>query len=187
MSISGLTPVDHFDAEIDTVPLKPPIPNDQLSPDRLEALAGRCEGLSPFQQGLVSDQLKYNHGVFVEDDDDFGCCPWIKFKIDTGDHTPIKLSARPLPIHHRDEVAALYTKHLHTGTCRPSSSPWSSPILTVKKKTGELRPVTDYRKINAITKVPATPIPFQQELLEKQPVTNGILTSIWRRSTTMSW
>ena len=77
---ASVTPVDHFDAEIDTIPLKPPIPKDQPLPDRLEALAGRCEGLSPLQQDLVRDQIRYNHDVFVEDDDDFGCCPWINSK-----------------------------------------------------------------------------------------------------------
>ena len=77
---ASVTPVDHFDAEIDTIPLKSPIPKDQPLPDRLEALAGRCEGLSPLQPDLVRDQLKYNHDVFVEDDDDFGCCPWINSK-----------------------------------------------------------------------------------------------------------
>ena len=52
------------------------------------------------------------------------------------------------------------------GAIKPSQSAWASPILCVPKKTGEVRVCCDYRVLNGITRVPATPIPRVQDLLQ---------------------
>ena len=40
-----------------------------------------------------------------------------------------------------------------------STSPWASPIVLLKKKSGKIRPCVDYRKVNELVKPCAFPLP----------------------------
>ena len=41
----------------------------------------------------------------------------------------------------------------------PSTSPWSSPVVLVKKENGQPRLYFDYRKVNSVTKHDCFPLP----------------------------
>ena len=49
----------------------------------------------------------------------------------------------------------------------PCSSPWSSPCLLVPKPDGSSRFVTDFRKVNAVTKVDCYPLPRIDTLIDE--------------------
>ena len=61
----------------------------------------------------------------------------------------------------REEI----TKMEREGIVRKSVSPWASPVVIVGKKDGSQRLCVDYRKLNAVTKPDAYPLPRIDDML----------------------
>ena len=55
---------------------------------------------------------------------------------------------------------------LKQGLIQPSASPWSFPVVVVKKKNGKLRFCVNYKPLNDITKKDNYPLPRIDELLD---------------------
>ena len=52
------------------------------------------------------------------------------------------------------------------GIIRPSTSPWASPLVLVRKKNGKLRVYVDYRKLNSMRTKDTFPLHRMQDCLD---------------------
>lgn len=73
------------------------------------------------------------------------------------------------PLAQNEQVALdeFLKEQLAKGYIRKSKSPISSPFFFIKKKTGDLRLVQDYRRLNAITVKNRYPLPLISELTDR--------------------
>lgn len=76
---------------------------------------------------------------------------------------PLFARPRPLPPEKYKAAKAEFDRMVELGICRPSKSPWASPLHVVKKKDGGLRVCGDYRRLNAVTQPDRYPIPRIQD------------------------
>ena len=155
-----------YSANIQETPPRKTLLEGQPLPNDLCDLVNRCQGLTDEERGQLSSLLRRFYDVFARDGE-FGCCDWMTLSIDTGDTEPIKQPARPLPFHQKDEVHDQYREYLKRKAVSPSTSRWASPLVLVRKKTGEIRCCCDYRKLNQVTKIPSNPIAPIGPLLER--------------------
>lgn len=67
----------------------------------------------------------------------------------------------------KDEIESQIKGMLAKGWIQPSTSPFSSPVFLVRKKTGDWRLCVDFRRLNAQTIKNKYPLPVIKELLDE--------------------
>lgn len=112
----------------------------------------------------ITQRLNELPEVFAFHDLDFGCTSKVKHSIKLDDPTPFKHRARPI---HPQDIEAV-RKHLQellaAGVIRESQSPYSSPIVVVRKRNNSVRLCIDFRKLNLQTRKDSYALPNLEEM-----------------------
>ncbi|GJT41830.1 putative reverse transcriptase domain-containing protein [Tanacetum coccineum] len=96
-----------------------------------------------------------------------GCS--VEFQIDlVPGATPVARSPYRLSPSEMQELSAQLKELSDKGFIRPSSSPWGTPILFVKKKDGYFRMCIDYRELNNLTVKNQYPLPRIDDLFDQK-------------------
>ena len=91
----------------------------------------------------------------------------VKHNIDVQGHPPIKERYRVLSPKVKEAMYTELDRLLAEGIVKGSHSEWSAPIMMVKKADGKYRFCIDFRKLNAISKKDAYPLPNMIDILSQ--------------------
>ena len=125
------------------------------------------EHLNDDQKQKFLKLLHAHSDAFAESNKDLGTCTVAVHTIDTGTSQPIKQQPRRIPFGLQKEAAEEVSSMLEKKVVRHSNSPWSSPVVLVRKKDNSLRFCIDFRKLNSATKMDAYPLPRADACLDE--------------------
>lgn len=114
----------------------------------------------------LQNLLYMNQDVFSCSDLDLGKTTLLKHQIHLTDDRPFKIPYRRIPHSMLDEVKQHLKDMLEVGAIKPSSSPYASPVVLVRKKDGSLRFCIDLRQLNAKTVRDAFALPRLEETMD---------------------
>ena len=128
--------------------------------------------LPPVPTSLTSEQQEDLHklleeyqDVFSKQGDPISSTSMVEHEIHTTGRPIRQPFRRQNPIIREIEQKQV-KEMLRDGVIRPSSSPWASPVVMVKKKDGSMRFCVDFRQMNDATIKDAHPLPRIDDTLE---------------------
>lgn len=123
------------------------------------------EYLSVTQREIADNMIAQFRDISYEERG-LGRTSLITHTIDTGDTPPIRQRYYRMSPEKQRLLCEQLDQMLADDVVEPCESPWSSPVLLVPKKNGELRFCLDSRKLNAVTKKDAYNLPYISEILD---------------------
>ena len=129
-------------------------------------MVGAKPNLSISEAKALEELLADYQDVFETGSGDRGRTEKGYHRIDTGDARPIRQPPHRLPLAKQSQINDLLEDMKRQGVIEESDSPWSSPVVLVRKKDGSLRFCVDYRRLNDVTKKDCFPLPRIDDTLD---------------------
>ena len=136
-----------------------------IRPQEPEKIKNNLSNVDPTLKGLLDEYLD----VFPDElPKDLPPERTVDHRIDLlPGSAPVSKPTYKMSLAEMDELRRQLDDLLSRGFVRPSSSPYGSPVLFVKKKEGYLRMCVDYRALNKQTVKNTYPLPRIHELLDR--------------------
>ena len=129
-------------------------------PQFVEELVNGVDDATPESAATSLEQLLVRYeDVFSKSEYDLGRTDAIKHCIDTGSAKPVRQQLRRFPPAHVETISKHVDDMLSQGIIEPTSSPWASNVVLVRKKDSSYRCCIDYRQLNSVTRRDAYPLP----------------------------
>lgn len=146
--------------------LAPPSPARCNAPDILSTVDINAN-LSVVERRRLLDLLQEFAGCFATSSK-VGRTPVAKHRIMVDAETkPISQHPYRVSSTEREAIRRQVQEMLIDDVVQPSTSPWASPVVLVKKKDNTLRFCVDYRKLNQVTKRDVYPLPRIDDALDR--------------------
>ena len=120
--------------------------------------------LTEAQRGQVQQLVAEYKDVFSGEP---GSTHLASHRIATGEAKPVSHQPRRIPQVWQEKVREEVNDMIAAGVIEPSSSPWTSPVVPVRKKDGTLRLCIDYRQLNSVTQDDKYQMPRVEEMVER--------------------
>ena len=112
-------------------------------------------------------QLLYKFLDIFALDNETGKTDLIEHHIETTTDRPIMCRTRPINPAYDESLKKQIADWLRLKVIEPSNSPWNFCLLPVPKKSGEIRWVVDFRRLNDVTIKDSFPLPLIQDNLHR--------------------
>ena len=139
--------------------IEKPSNHTQLDDEVEQILRMAATGMPDQERGKLRELVREYRDVFALTNSELGITDIVHHRIETGDSKPIKLPPHRISPAKIPVIQKELQEMLNQGVVQPSNSPYSAPIVLVKKKDGSTRFCVDYRKLNDVTIKDAFRIP----------------------------
>lgn len=161
------TITEHFEHNFATLSEATPYVAFPPSTDVIENVGKMIDPtLTVMQHEALTKLLTTYHNLFDFNRRQLAQTSHVQHHIDTGAASPIHSRPYRISSVERREVREHVQDMLEKRVIEPSHSPWSSPVVLVKKKDGSSRFCVDYRRLNKITKKDVYPLPRIDDTLD---------------------
>ncbi|CAF1402909.1 unnamed protein product [Rotaria sordida] len=135
-------------------------------PEMREQIGKLTQHIENDKQQQQLQQLLWKHGKLFDIRQPSIIKATVHHAIETGTHPPIYTP--PYRVSYKDEQRQReeIDKLLEQGIIEESTSPWSSPIVLVRKKDSSVRFCIDFRKLNNISTKDAFPMPRIDDIFD---------------------